>query len=92
MKTFAAFMAGIGLVVGFGLLWSMGTAGRIVAVIAVVGAALYGVFRLATYRPDYSRGAGTLDLMRGTGTLRPLDDDFTPPPAGGPDGGGEKRP
>lgn len=85
MRTLAAFTAGVALVIGFGLLWSMGTAGRVVAVITVAAAVLYGIFRLLVYRPDYARGAGSLDEMRGAGPLTPLDDDrLAMPPAEAP--------
>ncbi len=74
MKTFAAFAAGVGFVVGFALLWSLGTAGRVAAVLAVAAAVLYGIFRLIQYRPEHGRGAGTLEDMKRCSPLAPLDE------------------
>jgi hypothetical protein len=81
MRTLAAFTAGMALVICLGWLWSLGTAGRVAVVVGVAAAVLYGVYRLALYRPDYARGAGSLDEIRGMGRLTPLGDDMPSPPA-----------
>jgi hypothetical protein len=92
MKTLAAFVAGVAIVIGFGLFWSMGPAGRVVASLLVAVAVLYGILRLVLYRPDYARGAGLLDEMRGVGKLTPMDDAAFAPPAERQDGNTHGQP
>ena len=92
MKTLAAFVAGVAIVVGLGLFWSMGPAGRVVASLLVAAVVLYGILRLALYRPDYAHGAGLLDEMRGVGKLTPMDDAACAPSAEKQDGNTNDRP
>ena len=54
--------------------------GRLVLVLAGIGAALWGLFRLITYRPDYAKGAGMLDEVRKNSRMTPADDPALPCP------------
>ena len=47
------------IIYGFG-----GWMGRLILLCMGIAAALWGLFRLLTYRPDYAKGTGTLEEVR----------------------------
>ena len=86
MRKLTAWTAGTVMMLCF---WTVlflgiwGRTGRIVIGGLTVLALIYGIIRLALYRPDFERGAGTLEEVKQISKLKPLEE---PPPTCPEDG------
>jgi len=77
MKKLTAWTAGTVLMLCFWTVLFLGTWGWVGQVIIgglTVLALLYGIIRLVLYRPEFERGAGTLEEVKQHSKLTPLEE------------------